>query len=301
LGHLFSKDGIYAIMLNGDESRPEKILKRFASKWIAGDTLEQAIERAKKSNKIGVQGIINLLGEHAESILMTKRAVIEYLQILDAIAEDKVLASISVKSSQVGISIDRKLCEENFIRLLDAAQKLKIFVWIDMESSQYTEETLDLYKTLKSRYDNVGIALQAYLKRSEKDLESLLAIDGKVRLCKGAYRESNDVMVGHHEQIGENYVELMKLLFEKGNNFAIATHDSSLIEEAKVLSKQYKRNFEFQMLMGVRENLKSRLVQEGFIVANYIPYGRKWLAYTVRRLMERKRNIILIFRSLFAR
>jgi len=288
-------------MLNGDESRPEKILKRFASKWIAGDKLEQAIERAKKSNKIGVQGIINLLGEHAESILMTERAVIEYLQILDAIAEDKVLASISVKPSQVGISIDRKLCEENFIRLLDAAQKLKIFVWIDMESSQYTEETLDLYKTLKSRYDNVGIALQAYLKRSEKDLESLLAIDGKVRLCKGAYRESNDVMVGHHEQIGENYVELMKLLFEKGNNFAIATHDSNLIEEAKVLSKQYKRNFEFQMLMGVRENLKSRLVQEGFIVANYIPYGRKWLAYTVRRLMERKRNIILIFRSLFAR
>ena len=301
MGHLFSKDGIYAIMLNGDESRPEKILKRFASKWIAGDTLEQAIERAKKSNKIGVQGIINLLGEHAESILMTERAVIEYLQILDAIAEDKVLASISVKPSQVGISIDRKLCEENFIRLLDAAQKLKIFVWIDMESSQYTEETLDLYKTLKSRYDNVGIALQAYLKRSEKDLESLLAIDGKVRLCKGAYRESNDVMVGHHEQIGENYEELMKLLFEKGNNFAIATHDSSLIEEAKVLSKQYKRNFEFQMLMGVRENLKSRLVQEGFIVANYIPYGRKWLAYTVRRLIERKRNIILIFRSLFAR
>lgn len=288
-------------MLNGDESRPEKILKRFASKWIAGDTLEQAIERAKKSNKIGVQGIINLLGEHAESILMTERAVIEYLQILDAIAEDKVLASISVKPSQVGISIDRKLCEENFVKLLVAAQKLKIFVWIDMESSQYTEETLDLYKTLKSRYDNVGIALQAYLKRSEKDLESLLAIDGKVRLCKGAYRESNDVMVGHHEQIGENYAKLMKLLFEKGNNFAIATHDNSLIEKAKMLSSQYKRNFEFQMLMGVRESLKSRLVQEGFIVANYIPYGRKWLAYTVRRLMERKRNIILIFRSLFAR
>lgn len=287
-------------MPSDEESKPERILKRFARQWIAGDTLEQAIERAKKSNKAGVRGIINLLGEHAESILMTESAMVEYLQILDAIAEENAQASISVKPTQLGMSMDKKICEENFVRLLESAKKRQIFIWIDMEGSRYTQPTLDLYKSLR-HYDNVGVALQAYMKRSAKDLNDLLAVDGKIRLCKGAYKESDEILVGGYKQVRENFSKLMKVLFERGNNFAIATHDDALIEEAKELSKQHEKNFEFQLLMGVRENLKQKLVQEGFTVADYIPYGRRWLAYMVRRLRERKRNIILIFRSLFSK
>ncbi|MBI2126902.1 MAG: proline dehydrogenase family protein [Thaumarchaeota archaeon] len=282
-----------------EPSRTEKLFKKFAKQWMAGDTLDDAVLRAKESNKNGINGIINLIGELATSEETTKPTVQEYFEILQAIDKNKVSACITVKPTQMGASIDEKLCRENFARLLDEAKKLNIFVWIDMESSKFTQLTLDLYRSLSKAYDNVGVALQAYLKRSAKDLDGLLSIEGKVRLCKGAYRESSDIIVGSKEFIDQNFFNLMKVLFEKGNNFAIATHDNKLIEKAKELSKDYNRNFEFQMLLGIRENLKFKLVAEGFRVSNYIPYGRKWLAYTMRRLRERRRNILLIFRSLF--
>lgn len=282
-----------------EPSRTEKLFKKFAKQWIAGDKLDDAVLRAKESNKNGINGIINLLGEHATSEEMTKRTVQEYFDILHLIDKDKVSACISVKPTQMGASINEKLCRENLTRLLDEAKKLNIFVWIDMESSKFTQLALDLYKSLSKTNDNVGVALQAYLKRSAKDLDDLLSIQGKVRLCKGAYRESSGIIVGSKEVIDQSFFDLMRVLFEKGDNFAIATHDDKLIENAKELSKDYNRNFEFQMLLGIRGNLKFKLVAEGFRVSNYIPYGRKWLAYTMRRLRERRKNILLIFRSLF--
>ena len=282
-----------------EPSRTERLFKKFARQWIAGDTLDDAVLRAKESNKNGINGIINNLGEHAISEEMTMRTVQEYLDILHSIDKDKVSACITVKPTQMGASIDESLCRENLAGLLDEAKKLNIFVWIDMESSKFTQLTLDLYRSLSKVHKNVGVALQAYLKRSAKDLDDLLSTEGKVRLCKGAYRESSDITVGSKEEIGQSFSSLMQVLFEKGDNFAIATHDDKLIKNAKELSKDYNRNFEFQMLLGIRENLKFKLVAEGFRVSNYIPYGRKWLAYTMRRLRERRGNILLIFRSLF--
>lgn len=282
-----------------EPSRTERLFKKFARQWIAGDTLDNAVLRAKESNKNGINGIINLLGEHATSEEMTKRTVQEYLEILHSIDKGKVSACITVKPTQMGASIDEKLCRENFARLIGEAKKLNIFVWIDMESSKFTQSTLNLYRSLSKVHGNVGVAIQAYLKRSAKDLDDLLAVEGKVRLCKGAYRESSDIIIGSKESIDQNFFDLMKVLFEKGDNFAMATHDDKLIEGAKELSKDYKKNFEFQMLLGIRENLKFKLVAEGFRVSNYIPYGREWLAYTMRRLRERRSNILLIFRSLF--
>ncbi|MBM3897787.1 MAG: proline dehydrogenase [Thaumarchaeota archaeon] len=264
-------------------SRSERNIKRLAKRWIAGDTLEQAVTRAKELNKVGIRGVINFLEEHGESVSKIKGTVREYMLLLDRIAEGKVQASVSVKPTQLGMTIDRKLCMDSFAKLLDRA-KMNTFVWVDMERSEYVQATLDLYKALRSKYDNVGVTVQAYLKRSAKDLDDLLAINGKVRLCKGAYKEISSMIVGQHEQVSRNYARLTQSLFERGNNFAIATHDNILIEKAKVLSRRYKKDFEFQFLMGVGEKLKIKLVQEGFAVANYIPYGRRWLEYVLRRL-----------------
>jgi proline dehydrogenase len=274
-------------MPSGDKpSRSERNIKRLAKRWIAGDTLQQAFAKAKESNKVGIRGVINFLGEHAESVSKIKGTVGGYMLLLDRIAEGKVQASVSVKPTQLGMAIDKKLCEAGFTKLLDKARKINAFIWIDMEKSEYTQTTLDLYKVLRSRYDNVGVTLQAYLKRSNRDFDDLLAINGKVRLCKGAYKENNNLIFGQHEQVRKNYARLMQSLFERGNNFAIATHDNNLIEKAKSLSKRYKRDFEFQFLMGVREKLEIKLVKEGFTVANYIPYGRNWFAYTIRRFSK---------------
>jgi len=274
------------------------LLFQIAKRWIAGETSEEALERAVQANADKMLGIINLLGEEVAVREETSAATREYLDVLKAIEARKIRSCISIKPTQLGLSIERKLFEENLNNILGAAKSLGNFVWIDIEGSRYTADTIDSYLEFRKRFDNVGVAIQPYLKRSEEDVNRVLDAKGKIRLVKGAYNESPKVALKQKKQINENFSKLMRLMFERGEGFAIATHDEKLIEEAAELSKGRQVDFEFEMLMGIRDQKKIELAQGGNRVSDYIPYGKGWWGYSVRRIREHKSNIFLLGRSL---
>lgn len=276
----------------------EKVLFVFARKWIAGDTIDDALMSAQDSYKKKMNVIINKLGEYHTSKRMINQAVTEYKTILSSLNRSGIEGGISVKPTQVGLSRSRKECMKNFHSIIKTAAESHAFVWIDMESSDHTDETFEIYYKLFSRYERLGVAVQANLKRTKNDLVDLLEKGAKVRLVKGAYKESSKIAYRSKDDVDENFSALTRLLFEKGNEFAIATHDCNMIDYAVSLSKKYERQFEFQMLRGIRDELKSQLVGDGYLLSEYIPYGTNWLQYSIRRLKERKRNILLLGSSL---
>jgi proline dehydrogenase len=282
---------------NYDPSLMEQLLFRVAKKWVAGYSADNAIAVALDTNsRHGMSVILNFLGEDNTDAKMVDQAISEYLLLMDLMHTRKVHGSVSVKPTQLGLAIDYNLCLQNFRGLAARARDLGQFMWIDMESVKFTEDTIATYLELYKQYDGIGVAIQSYLRRSASDLLHIIEHSGKVRLVKGAYHESEEHVLVTKEEVNTNYSKLMKMLFESKNYFAIATHDSALIDEAISLSKNTK--FEFQMLMGIRDELKVELVKKGFAVAEYIPYGSHWLPYSVRRIRERKRNLLLLARSL---
>lgn len=274
-------------------------LIRFARQWIAGETLDDAISRTKKSNNAGIGAIINYLGEHVRDKAETDSNIEENLGVLKAIEEKKLNASLSIKLTQLGLDIEEKLCLSSVEKIVTNAASKKIFVWIDMENSPYTEKTIAIYLEIFKRYKNTGIAIQSNLRRSESDVKRIAAAGGIIRLVKGAYREKSEIAYTSRRDVTINFSSLMGYLFYKSPFFAIATHDELLINEALEANKAHNRRLEFQMLMGVREELKKELVKKGLAVVDYIPYGKNWFPYSQRRIRERKRNILLLFRSIF--
>jgi proline dehydrogenase len=274
------------------------LLFQIAKHWIAGETYQEALERAEQANVNKMLGIVNLLGEEVVAREETAAATTEYLEILKAIEARKIRSCISIKPTQLGLSIDRKLYEDNLNSILSTAKSLGNFVWIDIEGSPYTTDTIDQYLEFRKKFDNVGVAVQAYLKRSEEDVNRILDSKGMIRLVKGAYNESPKIAFKRKNQINENFSKLMRLMFERGEGFAIATHHEKLIEEATELSKTRQVDFEFEMLMGIRDKKKIELARRGYRVSEYIPYGKGWWAYSVRRIREHKSNIFLLARSL---
>ena len=272
----------------------EKVLFRFAKKWIAGNTIDDALRSAQEAYKNGRHAIINKLGEYHTESKPILETISEYNEIIRSFRKWRVRGAISVKPTQVGLSISHENCLENFEKIIDAASKSHVFVWIDMESSDHTDETLELYHDLFSRYERLGVAIQSNLKRSLDDVKGLIHHGAKIRLVKGAYKEHKTISYKTRDEVDGNFEKLMKLLFEEGNEFGIATHDSKLLELARNLSKTNQVKFEFQLLKGVREELKPKLVKDGFVVSDYIPYGTNWLPYSIRRLKERKSNILLL-------
>jgi proline dehydrogenase len=282
---------------NYDPSLMEQLLFRVAKKWVAGYSVDNAIAAALNTNsRHGMSVILNFLGEDTTDAKMVDQTVREYLLLMDLMHTRKVHGCVSVKPTQLGLAIDYNLCLQNFSRLAARARDLGQFIWIDMESAKFTEDTIAIYLELYKQYDRIGVAIQSYLRRSASDLLHIIEHAGKVRLVKGAYHESEEHALVTKEEVNANYSKLMKMLFESKNYFAIATHDSALIDEAISLAKNAK--FEFEMLMGIRDELKIELIKKGFAVAEYIPYGSHWLPYSVRRIRERKRNLLLLARSL---
>jgi proline dehydrogenase len=282
---------------NYDATLVERLLFRVAKKWVAGYSADKAIAAALDTNsRHGMSAILNFLGENTTDAKMVDQTVTEYLSLMDLIYTRKVQGCVSVKPTQLGLSIDYNFCLQNFSRLAARARDLGQFMWIDMESFKFTEDTIAIYLELYKRYNMIGIAIQSYLRRSASDLLHIIEHAGKVRLVKGAYHELEEHAFVTNEKVNANYSKLMKMLFESKNYFAIATHDLALVNEAISLGKNAK--FEFQMLMGIRDELKSELITKGFAVAEYIPYGSQWLPYSVRRIRERKRNLLLLARSL---
>lgn len=272
----------------------EKFLFRIAKQWIAGDSMQQALESALLANKKGMDAIINRLGEHIKTKSQVEKTVKEYLILISNLQRSKVEGGVSIKPTQLGLSRNKKECLKNYEIIIEGAASSQSFVWIDMESSEHTDETIGIYLDLFDKYERLGIAIQANLKRSRGDLMRLLEKGAKIRLVKGAYREKKEIAFQSKKEVDQNYRTLMEMLFVKGNEFGIATHDSVLIEKAIKLSKAYEKKFEFQMLKGIRDELKPDLLKKGFSVSEYIPYGTNWLPYSIRRLKERKRNILLL-------
>lgn len=279
-----------------DASLMERLLFRVAKKWVAGYSTGQAISAALDSNSRGISAILNFLGEDAIDPSEVEQTLGEYLLLMDAIQARGVRGCVSVKPTQLGLSISYDACLQNFKKLAAKASRLNQFVWIDMESVRFTEDTIAIYLEIFKKYKMTGVAIQSYLRRSASDLLHIAEQGGKVRLVKGAYHEPEEQAFSTKEEVDANYLKLMKMLFESGNYFAIATHDSAMIEEAIKLGDGVK--FEFQMLMGIRNELKNNLVAKKFAIAEYIPYGSQWLSYSVRRIRERKRNLLLLARSL---
>ncbi|MFL6372321.1 MAG: proline dehydrogenase family protein [Nitrososphaera sp.] len=281
---------------NYDTSLIERLLYRLAKRWVAGYSANEAMGTALDANRHGMSAILNFLGEDIRDSKLVDVTVSQYLLLMDLMNAKKVHGCVSVKPTQIGLTIDYDTCLQNFRRLAAKAREVGQFIWLDMESVKSTEDTIAIYLDLYKQYNMIGVAVQSYLCRSASDLLHIIEYGGKVRLVKGAYHESKEHIFVTNEEVNANYLKLMLMLFESNNYFAIATHDSSLIAEATRMGKN--TSFEFQMLKGIRDELKIDLITMGFAVAEYIPYGSQWLPYSVRRIMERKRNLLLLARSL---
>ena len=262
--------------------------------------MEAALSKAKDSNAKGLGTILNYLGEDVEDPKIAQAHFEEYVKLQRAIQRAGIDGCVSVKLTQFGMGVlDESVVLDRATSLADEAKDMGRMLWIDMEGSAVTTTTLRIHSKLLEAHKNVGVALQAYLKRSEADLNALMDIGGKVRLVKGAYREPPDIVFRSREQVTENYMKLMRALFERGDGFAIATHDSRPIEEAEKLhASSPGTKFEFEMLRGIRDDLKLELARKGYRTVDYMPYGQEWYPYSIRRIKEHPSNIWLLLRSI---
>lgn len=273
------------------------VLIRFASQWVAGETMADGIARAAEANRRGLGAILNLLGEHHTDQAAVDAAVREYLELLDGIRARKLDACLSIKPTQCGLMLGEEAYWRSTKEILDRVRSMGGFLWMDMESSRFTDSTLAVYRRALAEYPEVGVAVQANLRRTERDVTSLLEVGGIVRLVKGAYREPPPVGTANRRETDANYRNLLDLLFERADRFAVGTHDSAMIDYAIERDRTHRRRFEFQMLLGVRDPLKADLSRKGYRVVEFIPYGPTWLPYFTRRLRERPRNVLTMVRS----
>ena len=276
----------------------EVLLLRVAKRWIAGVNIESAIKDAITANKKGIGVVVNFLGEEIEDPALADAQVEEYVRLQKALSDNTVTGFASVKLTQLGLGKDDTGAARRLERIVSYAESLSQQMFVDMESSDFTEKTIAMYLDSRSRHAEIGLALQAYMRRSEADLKRLLDGGAHIRLVKGAYREPHGIVYHTRKEVSENYSALMQTLFDRGDNFAVATHDSRLIDEARKLSDSKHVNFRFEMLKGIRNELKEELVSSGYKVYEYLPYGDRWFAYSRRRMTEHPSNMWLLLRSL---
>ncbi len=280
------------------------ILTYFARAFVAGERVKDAVKAVRKLNEKGIMATLDILGENVTDIKTAENAINSYLELLDVIAKEGIDSNVSLKLTQMGLDIDYKFCLENIKRIASKAKESDNFVRIDMEGSAYTQKTLDLFKEVFKDFKNVGVVIQAYLKRSVEDIKELNQMGARIRICKGAYKEPPEIAYKKMKEIRESFLQICKLLFENGNYPAIATHDTYLINSVKKMAKEMgksPKDFEFQMLFGIRPKTQERLTQEGYRMRVYVPFGTHWLPYFYRRLRERKENIFFVVKNLFKR
>jgi len=281
-----------------------KLLTRFARSFVAGETIDDALKAVEKLNQRGIMATLDVLGESVTVKSDSDRAIQDYLDVLDAIHRTGVDSHVSLKLTQMGLDIDDEYCYENMIRIVSRAKEYSNFVRFDMEGSPHTQRTLDIFKRVRSQFDNVGIVVQAMLFRTEEDVESLNKIKARIRLCKGAYKEPKEIAFQKMSLIRQSFMKLADRLFKEGVYPAIATHDDKLIQATKDYVAEHgipKEDFEFQLLYGIRTKTQQRLVDEGYRMRVYVPFGTHWLPYFYRRLRERKENVFFVLKNLFKR
>jgi proline dehydrogenase len=269
---------------------PRVVVRRIADRYIAGETLDDAVATVRELNRLGAMATVDVLGEFISRPEEAEDTATEYERALDAIAAGQLDANVSVKLSALGIEIDRALVDRTLARVLRSAERHRIFVRIDMEHSALTDETLAVYRDLRAAgHEDVGVVIQSYMRRAEADVAALRDLVPSVRLVKGIYIEPPDVAFQTMPEINASYLRLLEQLVDQGSYVAIATHDRALLDGALALIDRRglgRDRYEFQMLLGVAEDARRRLIADGHHLRVYVPFGRAWYAYCVRRLKE---------------
>lgn len=274
---------------------------KLSRRFVAGETLDEAIEVTRDLNHRDMSVTLDHLGESVERADQATQAADDYIAILERLDDEGVESGISIKPTQIGLAIERDLCLDNLRRIAAAARQRGRFVRIDMEASDYVQPTLDVFYDLFGEFQNLGVVIQSYLRRAESDVRELAAMAAPVRLCKGAYREPEEVAFQKKSKVDENYVHLLEILMDSDVPLAIATHDTRMIDAAKgLIGSDSRRNapVEFQMLYGIRRDLQTQLVDEGYRMRVYVPYGTEWYPYFMRRMAERPANLLFFLKAL---
>lgn len=275
-----------------------------ASRFVAGETIEQAVKVIKDLNVSGLIVTIDYLGEFVDNEQEANEMADNSIIAIKAIGREKLNSQLSLKMTSMGLDISDEVVMRNMRRILEAAKENGVFVTIDMEDYSRCGKTLEIYKQLKSEYDNIGTVIQAYLYRTEKDIEDLNDYSPNLRLVKGAYKESPEVAFPEKKDVDENYKKIIQMHLLNGNYTAIASHDEAIIEFTKQFVKEHNISndqFEFQMLYGIRTERQLELVKEGYKMRVYVPYGTDWYGYFMRRLAERPANVAFVLKGIFKR
>jgi proline dehydrogenase len=294
--YLSRQDGLKNILTNIG------LFNTMTKRFVAGETAEEGLQAVRELNQLKISATFDHLGEAIKNRAEAEAEVAEYCHILDRIAEERLNSNVSLKPTQLGLDIDFNLCLDNVSRIVEHARKYNNFVRIDMEDTAHTTTTLELTKRIHKRFDNVGVVIQSYLYRSKEDIEDLLSQKIRIRLCKGAYNEPPDQAFPKKSDVDANYIELMKTLLKSGIYNGIATHDVKMIEATRQFARSQsipKSAYEFQMLYGVRRDLQVKLAQGEYNMRVYVPYGKHWYPYFMRRLAERPANIWFVMKNAF--
>lgn len=281
--------------------------QRVSQRFIAGMTLDEVVSATKTLNAAGMRVTMDRLGESVLNAEQARDAAGTYMQLLDAIEREKLDANVSVKLTGIGFDVDKALTQKLVEDMTARAASIGSFVRVDMEGSPYTQQTLDLVNAVYAKPESkgaVGIVIQSYLYRSENDVQDLCAKGIRIRLCKGAYKEPSSIAFQAKSDVDANYVKLMKIMLKSGVFHGIATHHEAMIDAAIRFAREEKIDpsaFEFQMLYGIRRDLQEKLVKEGWGVRVYVPFGREWYPYFMRRLAERPANVLFIAKNFFRR
>jgi proline dehydrogenase len=295
------------LLFLSEREAPKKLLtsvgvfNRMTHRFVAGETLDEAVQAIKDLNAKGISATFDHLGEAIHSEAEARTEVDVYRKILDRIESEKLDSNVSLKLTQLGLDISQEFCVENLTEIVSHAKKYGNFVRIDMEDSGHTDATLDAFRAVRQKFDNVGIVVQAYLFRTEKDVRELLELGARIRLCKGAYAEPPEVAFQDKAKVDENYLKLVEILLPSGIYHGIATHDPKMIDGTIAIAKRLgvdQKAFEFQMLFGIARQRQVELVQQGYPMRVYVPYGRAWYPYFMRRLAERPANVLFVLRAM---
>lgn len=283
---------------------PKRFVRIFANKYIAGDKLSDGVKTVQELNKKNMIATMDVLGESIKDKKEAEQSKNESIEVLDAISKYKLNSNLSVKLTMLGLNLDYDFCLSLFTEIMQHAKELNNFVRIDMEDSSVTDSTLKIFEDSKKNFGNVGIVIQAYLRRSEDDILKLTEMEANFRLCKGIYIEPEAIAFKKRNEIRNNFLKLIRLILEKKSYCGIATHDDFVIDGSRKLISELglnKEDYEFQMLLGVRENLRDKLVIEGHKMKIYVPFGERWYEYSIRRFKENPNLAGQVLKSIFTR
>ncbi len=290
------------LMVGTIELLPKKLVRVFANKYIAGDKIEEAIQKVRELNDKKMVCTMDVLGEsikNKDEAILSKN---ESIEVLESINKTGIKSNLSVKLTMIGLTIDYELCKSLVNEILECAKSYNNFVRIDMEDSPVTDLTINIYEEMRKKFDNVGLVFQSYMRRTEKDILRLVKEKSNFRLCKGIYIEPESIAFKKRNEVRDNYLKLLRIIFENKTYVGIATHDDFLIEKAKEMITEFgltKNDYEFQMLLGVREKARGKIVSEGHKMRIYVPFGERWYQYSIRRFKENPNMAGQVIKSIF--